>query len=79
MSAQRISDILAPWFERGELPECVALLVDRADAGCPRGTIFDWSQERRGYVARGRDVVIIPEYVRQHWATDFYVAAEAVA
>ncbi len=61
--------VLAPWFLRGDLPERLALMVNRPE--CPRGTVFDWIQERRGYKARGLDLWVIPQVIREGWLVDW--------
>lgn len=67
--AVKAGDVLAPWFLRGDLPERIALMVDYP--GAPRGTVFDWVPERKGYKARGADLWLIPEVVRRAWLHDF--------
>lgn len=72
--AVRVGEVVAAWFARGDLPECVAALPGPGlPAGLAPGALLVWSEQagayrpdrgrRRGYLLAGA--------VRQGWGRQF--------
>lgn len=68
---QHISDVIAPMFRRGDLPERIATMDPVPRAGLRRGDVLTWDTQRRAYVTPGGRFLVLADYVRRNWLIEF--------